>query len=94
MEQGIKESQGKTDYTEINLGILDIMAERFTANKHKYPKGNMKKVIDVKELEWALFRHIKKMIQPPPDDPETYEDHLAAVLCNASMILDQLEKQN
>lgn len=89
--QGIKESNGKTDYSEINLEILDLMAERFTANKHKYPKGNMKKPIDIKSLEWALFRHVKKMIQPIETDEESYKDHLSAVLCNASMILDQLK---
>ena len=91
--EGVKESNGKTDYSEINLEILDIMAERFTANKHKYPQGNMKKPIDIKSLEWALFRHVKKMIQPIETDEETYKDHLSAVLCNCSMILDQLKNQ-
>lgn len=89
--KGIKESNGKTDYSEINLEILDLMAERFTANKHKYPKGNMKKPIDIKSLEWALFRHVKKMIQPIETDEETYRDHLSAVLCNCSMLYDQLK---
>lgn len=91
--KGVKETEGKTDYSEINLEILDLMAERFTANKHKYPKGNMKKPIDIKSLEWALFRHVKKMIQPIETDEETYKDHLSAVLCNCSMILDQLNKR-
>lgn len=91
--EGVKESNGKTDYSEINLEILDLMAERFTANKHKYPQGNMKKPIDIKSLEWALFRHVKKMIQPIETDEETYKDHLSAVLCNASMLLDQLKNQ-
>ncbi len=91
VNEGIKESNGKTDYSEINLEILDLMAERFTANKHKYPQGNMKKPIDIKSLEWALFRHVKKMIQPIETDEESYKDHLSAVLCNASMILDQLK---
>ena len=50
----------------------------------------MKKPIDIKSLEWALFRHVKKMIQPIETDEESYKDHLSAVLCNASMILDQL----
>jgi len=90
-DEGKKETEGKVDYSEINLEILDLMAERFTANKHKYPKGNMKKPIDIKSLEWALFRHVKKMIQPIETDEETYKDHLSAVLCNCSMILDQLE---
>ena len=89
--QGVKETEGKVDYSEINLEILDLMAERFTANKHKYPKGNMKKPIDIKSLEWALFRHVKKMIQPIETDEETYKDHLSAVLCNCSMLLDQLK---
>ena len=93
-KEGVKETEGKKDYSEINLEILDLMAERFTANKHKYPKGNMKKPIDIKSLEWALFRHIKKMIQPIEEDTETYKDHLSAVLCNCSMILDQLNLQN
>ena len=91
--KGIKESNGKVDYSEINLEILDLMAERFTANKHKYPKGNMKKTIDIKSLEWALFRHVKKMIQPIETDEETYKDHLSAVLCNCSMLCDQLNLQ-
>jgi hypothetical protein len=88
---GIKESNGKKDYSEINLEILDLMADRFAANKHKYPKGNMKKPIDIKSLEWALFRHIKKLVQPIENDEESYIDHLSAILCNASMILDQLK---
>jgi hypothetical protein len=87
---GKKETVGKTDYSEINLEILDLMAKRFTDNKHKYPQGNMKKSIDIKGLEWALFRHVKKMIQPIETDEENYKDHLSAILCNASMILDQL----
>lgn len=93
IQEGIKESNGKKDYSEINLEILDLMADRFAANKHKYPKGNMKKPIDVKSLEWALFRHIKKLVQPIENDEESYIDHLSAILCNASMILDQLHNE-
>ncbi len=89
--KGVKETDGKTDYSEINLNILDLMSKRFTANKHKYPHGNMLKPIDKQSLVWAAFRHIKKMLQPMKDDPETYEEHLSAVLCNMSMILNQLE---
>ena len=93
MEEGIKDNVGKIDYSEINLNLLDIMAERFTANKNKYPKGNGKKILDVEELEWALFRHIKKIVSPSESDPETKLDHLAAIGCNVSLILDQLEMQ-
>ena len=88
---GIKENSGKLDYSEINFRILDIMAQRFEANKFKYPKGNSKKKIDIEQLQWALFRHIKKIVQPIEGDIESKLDHLAAIACNISMILDQLE---
>lgn len=91
-EQGIKDKNSKLDYSEINLELLDIMAERMMANKNKYPAGNSKKVIPIEELAWAAFRHIRKMLQPVKNDPETVKDHVAAVGCNMSMILDQLNR--
>jgi hypothetical protein len=87
--QGIKENNGKTDYSEIDFDIIDLMAERFNKNKHKYPKGNMLKPIDEKELLMAMFRHWRKMFQPIDNDEETFEEHLAAILCNAQMIYQQ-----
>jgi len=89
-DTGYKESEGKIDYSEINFAILDLMAARFTANKHKYPKGNMLKPIDIDSLLWPIFRHWKKMKFPLKDDPETFQDHLSAIMCNCSMLLDQL----
>lgn len=88
---GKKETENKLDYSELNLDILDLMAQRMMANKHKYPEGNSKRYLNIKDLEWALFRHLKKMIKPIEGDEESYKDHLSAILCNASMILDQLE---
>ena len=88
--RGKKETEGKLDYSEINFRLLDLMAKRFMDNKVKYPKGNSKKALDKNEILWAAFRHIRKMIQPIEDDPETYEEHLSAVLTNMSIILDQL----
>lgn len=93
-QQGVKETNGKLDYSEINFTLLDLMAKRFMDNKHKYPKGNSLKEIDIKELEWAAFRHIRKMIQPIKDDTEDYIDHLTAVANNLSMILDQIKLQS
>ena len=88
---GTKETDNKSDYSEINLDILDLMSERMMANKHKYPKGNSKRPIPEGTLEWAMFRHIKKILKPIKNDPESKRDHLAAIACNVSMILDQME---
>ena len=92
-KNGVKETEGKLDYSEINFRLLDLMAKRFMDNKHKYPKGNTLKVINKEEILWAAFRHIRKMLHPIKDDTETYEDHLAAVATNMSIILDQLKNQ-
>lgn len=89
MTKGKKENSGKTDYSEIDFDILDLMANRFNANKHKYPQGNMLKPIEEKQLLFALLRHLKKMIQPIDNDPETFEEHLASILCNAQMVYQQ-----
>lgn len=91
--EGIKETNGKLDYSEVDLSILDLMAKRFNANKIKYPKGNMLKKIDKQDLTWAAFRHIKKMLQPIEKDPETFEEHLTAVLCNMQMIYQQMKNE-
>ena len=91
--EGKKETDGKLDYSEINFELIDLMAKRFMDNKHKYPKGNTLKVINKDEILWAAFRHIRKMIQPIKNDPETYKEHLAAVATNMSIILDQLKNE-
>jgi len=88
---GYKETANKSDYSEINLGILDLMADRFSANKGKYEHGNSKKPLDKQQILWALFRHVKKMVQPIEGDEENFRDHLAACLTNCSILLDQLE---
>ena len=51
----MKEIEGKIDYSEINFMLLDLMALRFNKNKEKYPYGNSKREIDVRELVWAAF---------------------------------------
>jgi len=89
--EGKKETVNKADYSEINLGILDLMADRFSANKGKYEHGNSKKPLDKQQILWALFRHVKKMVQPIEGDEENFKDHLAACLTNCSILLDQLE---
>lgn len=89
LETGVKETEGKLDYSDIDLDILDLMAERYNKNRYKYPKGNLKKRIDKDSLLWATYRHLRKMIQPLESDEETFEEHLVAVMCNMNAVLIQ-----
>jgi|GEM_PF-5561591 len=92
--EGIKESNGKTDYSEIDWDIVDLMAKRFNNNKHKYPQGNMLKPIEEKELLFAGYRHLRKMLQPIDDDSESFLEHLIAVMCNMQMLYQQKKLKN
>ncbi|MFA7285214.1 MAG: dATP/dGTP diphosphohydrolase domain-containing protein [Candidatus Absconditabacterales bacterium] len=87
---GIKEHDNKIDYSEIDWRFVDGIASRMNANKLKYPKGNSLNKISLELLEQALFRHVRKILQPVPGDPETIQDHLYAIGCNAMMITTQL----
>lgn len=84
----MKETENKIDYSEINWDFIDKMAERMNKNKDKYPKYNFKNMgpEHIPLLEQASVRHLRKMIQPIPNDLETYEDHLYALGCNAMLI--------
>lgn len=93
-KEGIKESNGKIDYSEIDWDIVDLMAKRFNNNKHKYPQGNMLKPIEEKELLFAGYRHLRKMLQPIDNDSESFLEHLIAVMCNMQMLYQQKKLKN
>lgn len=66
LQIGIKESDNKIDYSEIDRRFVDGIASRMNANKAKYPKGNSLNHIPIELLEQALFRHVRKILQPIP----------------------------
>ena len=88
--KGEKESVGKISYKEIYIPFKDAVAKRMMDNKHKYPEGNYLKDISKDELLDALERHLNKIRYRYEDDPESIEDHLAAIGCNAQMIYAQI----
>lgn len=92
--KGIKDTESKISYEEINWNYIDEVAKRMEYGKHKYPKDNYKKEVNIKDLEQAMFRHIRKILSPIEGDTETYIEHLAAIGCNAQMIYQQLKNDN
>lgn len=88
-----KDSEGKLDYSEINWDFIDAMAARMNRNKDKYPPKNYESMNEeeIKGMEQATLRHLRKILQPLKDDSESVLDHLAAIGCNA-MILYYLNK--
>jgi hypothetical protein len=91
---GIKESDGKIDYSEIDWEFITRMAIRMNKNKAKYGKHNWKLPINLEEIEQALLRHVIAILNPIPNDPETRQEHLAAIGCNAQILNFHLDESN
>lgn len=89
--EGLKESNGKISYQEIDWDFIDLIARRMNQNKEKYPINNWKKPMDIQLLMDASLRHLRKMQQPIIDDTESFQKHLAAVCCNMMFINYQLK---
>jgi hypothetical protein len=92
-KEGIKESEDKIDYSELDWEYIDAMAVRMAENI-KYPPENWKKPMDVKELAKSAIRHARKILQPVEGDTETDLEHAEALGCNGMMINYQLKNYN
>lgn len=91
---GIKESDNKLSYKELYIPFFDAVALRMNKNKVKYPENNYLKDMDTNLLLDAMQRHLNKIRHKYKEDTETHEEHLAAIGCNAMMILAQLQKND
>lgn len=88
--EGIKEKEGKVDYSELDWDYIDDMCNRMSENE-KYPSENWKKEMCIKELAKSSMRHARKILQQVDGDEETLKDHAAALGCNGMMINFQLK---
>jgi hypothetical protein len=92
-KEGIKESEDKIDYSELDWEYIDSMAIRMAENT-KYPPENWKKPMNIKELAKSAIRHARKILQPLEGDIETDLEHAEALGCNGMMINYQIKRYN
>ena len=85
-KEGIKETENKVNYEELDWDYIDSMAERMSKNLAKYPPKNWQKNIEVKELAKSAIRHARKILQEIDGDEETLQEHSTALGCNGMMI--------
>lgn len=89
-QEGKKDSNGKLSY-ELDWEFIQQMAERMESNKHKYPKDNWKKPIDIEELKQGLARHFIDIQKGIYEDDGRALGGLEAIACNVMMISYQLK---
>ena len=89
--QGVKETEGKVNYGELDFDYIDSMALRMSKNLEKYPPKNWQKKMDIEELAKSAIRHARKILQQIENDEETLEEHAIALGCNGMMINYQLK---
>ena len=92
-KEGIKETENKVNYEELDWDYIDSMAERMSKNLAKYPPKNWQKNIEVKELAKSAIRHARKILQEIDVDEETLQEHSTALGCNGMMINYQLKNK-
>ena len=92
--EGVKESNGKTDYSEIDWDFIEGLAKRMNKNKDKYEPFNYHKPMDVNLLKQSLLRHIIEILKGEHNDAGQEYGHLFAVALNAQMIYYQLKNNS
>lgn len=90
LNEGLKESDGKTPYEELDWDYVDSMAHRMESND-KYPPENWKKEMNTRKLAASAMRHARAILEPSDYDTESQEDHAVALGCNGMMINYQLK---
>lgn len=90
---GVKETENKVDYSEIDWQFITQLAERMNKNKDKYEPGNWKKLIDVELLKQSLLRHVIAVLNSNYEDDGRPQGHLEAIALNAQMINYQLKNK-
>ena len=85
LPNGIKHSEEKISYQEIDFDFIDLMAKNMSKNKDKYPPFNWQKKVPKEELIDAILRHTRKVKQPVDGDIEDVEQHLVSIACKEQL---------
>ena len=94
IKSGVKETNGKTDYSEIDWDFIEGLAKRMNKNKEKYEPFNYHKPMDVNLLKQSLLRHIIEILKGEHKDAGQEYGHLFAVALNSMMIYYQLKNNS
>ena len=88
--KGYKEDSEKLNY-ELDFEFIEAMAQRMSANKHKYTPYNWQQPVDVEKLKQALFRHVIEVMKGNYEDDSRPFGHLESVSLNSMMLCYQLK---
>lgn len=89
--EGAKETQNKTDYSEIDWEFIEAQALRMNKNKGKYESSNYKKPMDINLLKQSLLRHVLEVMKDNYADDGDELGHLSAIALNAQFLYYQLK---
>ncbi|NJO65135.1 MAG: hypothetical protein HC836_45615 [Richelia sp. RM2_1_2] len=76
MQIGIKNDQGKPDYTHIPKQAMDAMGEAFTYGAKKYSSDNYREGLSVRRQVAAALRHIYQFLDEGNIDGESGCKHI------------------
>jgi hypothetical protein len=89
-EQGIKQTEGKTSFSEIDWSFVEKMAKCMNLNKGKYPPKNWQKPMNASLLLDAAQRHLIELQKDNLFDKENGAEHAVAIALNMMMYSYQI----
>lgn len=86
LEKGDRFNEGKLQWSLVDFKSLEPMVRVLEFGAKKYSAENWKKGLYTKEIIESLLRHIFSILEGEDIDPESGEEHIGHVLCNAMFL--------
>lgn len=85
-ERGLRYNTNKLKWSLVDFKSLEPMVKVLEFGATKYAKDNWKKGMPVSEVMESLLRHCFAMLAGEEIDPESGEQHIGHIQCNAMFI--------
>jgi uncharacterized protein YuzB (UPF0349 family) len=83
MEQSLRYNEGKPQWSLVDFKSLEPMVRVMEYGCTKYSRDNWKKGLDTTQILESLSRHLFALMSGEIVDPESGEEHIGHILCNA-----------
>ena len=93
MEQGIRNNQGKTQWSQIDFKALEPMVRVLEEGGKKVGRDNWRKGLQVRETIESLLRHTFSLLSGEDNDQESKLPHIGHILSNAMFISHMLQNR-
>jgi len=93
MERAERYNEGKVDWSQVDLTLLEPMIRVLMYGEKKYHKYNWKKGAPISELIGCLMRHLTSFMDGEDIDKESGQPHLGHAMSNLMMMINTMKNR-